>query len=77
MAIADAGLTNGAFYGHFASKEDLVAHTIADQFDKQQEEVDSMPFDRRGGEEFIRTTCRPAIATTPLTAARPLRCSVR
>jgi AcrR family transcriptional regulator len=29
--MADAGLTNGAFYAHFASKDDLVATTVADQ----------------------------------------------
>src|SRR5215216_8166615 len=29
--MADAGLTNGAFYAHFASKDDLVATAIADQ----------------------------------------------
>jgi TetR/AcrR family transcriptional repressor of nem operon len=29
--MADAGLTNGAFYAHFASKGDLVATTVADQ----------------------------------------------
>ena len=29
--MADAGLTNGAFYNHFASKDDLVATAIADQ----------------------------------------------
>ena len=29
--MADAGLTNGAFYAHFASKEDLVATAVADQ----------------------------------------------
>jgi len=29
--MADAGLTNGAFYAHFDSKEDLVASTVADQ----------------------------------------------
>ena len=29
--MADAGLTNGAFYAHFDSKEDLVATAVADQ----------------------------------------------
>ena len=26
--MSDAGLTNGAFYGHFTSKEDLVANVL-------------------------------------------------
>jgi TetR/AcrR family transcriptional repressor of nem operon len=29
--MADAGLTNGAFYAHFASKDDLVTQAITDQ----------------------------------------------
>src|SRR6266498_508078 len=29
--MSDAGLTNGAFYAHFASKEDLAANGLADQ----------------------------------------------
>jgi TetR/AcrR family transcriptional regulator, transcriptional repressor for nem operon len=29
--MKDAGLTNGAFYAHFPSKDDLVAEAIADQ----------------------------------------------
>ncbi|MFC8796573.1 TetR/AcrR family transcriptional regulator [Promicromonospora sp. NPDC057138] len=29
--MKDAGLTNGAFYAHFASKDDLVDNAIADQ----------------------------------------------
>jgi TetR/AcrR family transcriptional regulator, transcriptional repressor for nem operon len=33
--MSDAGLTNGAFYAHFASKEDLVATTVADQLRAQ------------------------------------------
>jgi TetR/AcrR family transcriptional regulator, transcriptional repressor for nem operon len=33
--MSDAGLTNGAFYVHFASKEDLVATTVADQLRAQ------------------------------------------
>ena len=35
--MADAGLTNGAFYAHFTSKDDLVATTIADQLREQRE----------------------------------------
>src|SRR5438094_8813402 len=35
--MADAGLTNGAFYAHFASKEDLVATAVADQLHEQLE----------------------------------------
>jgi AcrR family transcriptional regulator len=29
--MSNAGLTNGAFYAHFASKEDLVGNVLADQ----------------------------------------------
>jgi AcrR family transcriptional regulator len=35
--MADAGLTNGAFYAHFESKEDLVARAVADQLREQRE----------------------------------------
>ncbi len=35
--MSDAGLTNGAFYAHFASKEDLVATTVTDQLREQRE----------------------------------------
>jgi TetR/AcrR family transcriptional regulator, transcriptional repressor for nem operon len=33
--MADAGLTNGAFYAHFASKDDLVTQAITDQLRTQ------------------------------------------
>ena len=35
--MADAGLTNGAFYAHFDSKEDLVASAVADQLRAQRQ----------------------------------------
>ena len=35
--MKDAGLTNGAFYAHFKSKEDLVREVLASAFDKQLE----------------------------------------
>lgn len=37
--MADAGLTNGAFYGHFSSKDDLVAGVITDQLGAQRDRI--------------------------------------
>jgi AcrR family transcriptional regulator len=53
--MSDAGLTNGAFYAHFASKEDLVAHVLADQLRAQRQSFDAQPPDRGGLEAFIRS----------------------
>src|SRR3982751_93453 len=57
--MADAGLTNGAFYGHFTSKEDLVANVLADQLRAQRESFDAQPSDRSGLEAFIRAYLSP------------------
>ena len=53
--MADAGLTNGAFYAHFDSKEDLVANVLADQLHAQRRSVDAESPDRAGVEAFIRS----------------------
>jgi TetR/AcrR family transcriptional regulator, transcriptional repressor for nem operon len=53
--MSDAGLTNGAFYAHFASKEDLVANVLADQLRAQRQSLDAQPPDRGGLEAFIRS----------------------
>ena len=47
--MADAGLTNGAFYAHFETKEDLVASVIADQVREQRETFSGQPL-----EEIVR-----------------------
>ena len=47
--MADAGLTNGAFYAHFDSKEDLVASAVADQLREQRE-----TFSTQSLEEIVR-----------------------
>jgi AcrR family transcriptional regulator len=57
--MSDAGLTNGAFYGHFRSKEDLVANVLADQLRAQRDSLDAQPSDRAGLEAFIRSYLSP------------------
>jgi TetR/AcrR family transcriptional regulator, transcriptional repressor for nem operon len=39
--MSDAGLTNGVFYGHFTSKEDLVANVLADQLRARRHSFDA------------------------------------
>ena len=53
--MSDAGLTNGAFYGHFSSKEDLVANVLADQLGVQRHSFDAQASDRAGLEAFVRS----------------------
>jgi TetR/AcrR family transcriptional regulator, transcriptional repressor for nem operon len=57
--MSDAGLTNGAFYGHFSSKEDLVANVLADQLRAQRQSLDAQPSDRAGLEAFVRYYLSP------------------
>src|SRR5881397_991182 len=57
--MSDAGLTNGAFYAHFASTEDLVANVLADQLHAQRHSFDAQPSDRAGLEAFVRAYLSP------------------
>ena len=57
--MSDAGLTNGAFYAHFTSKEDLVANVLADQLRAQRQNLDAQPANRAGLEAFIRSYLSP------------------
>jgi TetR/AcrR family transcriptional regulator, transcriptional repressor for nem operon len=57
--MSDAALTNGAFYGHFTSKEDLVANVLADQLRAQRQSLDAEAPDRAGLEAFIRSYLSP------------------
>src|SRR5947209_16682068 len=57
--MADAGLTNGAFYAHFASKEDLVANVLTDQLRAQGHVLDAQPSGRAGLEAFVRSYLSP------------------
>lgn len=52
--MSDAGLTNGAFYAHFSSKDDLVAATIGDQLARQCEDFGLMAQQPGGVEAIVR-----------------------
>ncbi|WP_029110159.1 TetR/AcrR family transcriptional regulator [Mycobacterium sp. URHD0025] len=57
--MSDAGLTNGAFYAHFSSKDDLVANVVADQLRAQCENLSSLPPGREPLEAFVREYLSP------------------
>ncbi|MFZ1301280.1 MAG: TetR/AcrR family transcriptional regulator [Candidatus Microsaccharimonas sp.] len=52
MVMKEAGLTNGAFYSHFVSKENLVEAVISDQLQKQLE-IFKEQLENKGGLETI------------------------
>lgn len=63
--MADAGLTNGAFYTHFASKDDLVATVIADQLRDQRERYRALAPGRAGVEQLVRDYLSPGHRDNP------------
>jgi AcrR family transcriptional regulator len=63
--MADAGLTNGAFYAHFESKEDLVAAAVADQLRGQRESLGGVPAGRAGVEQIVRAYLSPEHRDNP------------
>lgn len=58
--VTDAGLTNGAFYGHFASKEDLIASVMAQQLAEQADRLEALPPGAASLETFLRAYLSPA-----------------
>ena len=63
--MADAGLTNGAFYAHFASKEDLVATAVAEQLSGQREGLGTVEPGRAGVEQIVRGYLSPGHRDNP------------
>ncbi|MDX3634606.1 TetR/AcrR family transcriptional regulator [Streptomyces europaeiscabiei] len=58
--MKDAGLTNGAFYAHFDSKDDLVTTVVADQLKVQAESVVARAAPGRAGlEQIVRGYLSP------------------
>jgi TetR/AcrR family transcriptional repressor of nem operon len=52
--MADAGLTNGAFYAHFSSKDDLVTATVGEQLRDQGAQYRADIGDRADVEQMVR-----------------------
>ena len=52
--MSDAGLTNGAFYAHFESKDDLVANVVHEELSRQAASFVDLPPGRAGLEQFVR-----------------------
>lgn len=52
--VADAGLTNGAFYGHFGSKDELIASVVRQQLAEQAVRLESLPPGPASLETFLR-----------------------
>lgn len=63
--MADAGLTNGAFYAHFESKEDLVATAVSDQLRDQREQLAVVAPGRAGVEQIVRAYLSPEHRDNP------------
>lgn len=63
--MSDAGLTNGAFYAHFESKDDLVANVIADQLRTQVKRYGTLRPGREGLEGFVREYLSPEHRDNP------------
>lgn len=57
--VADAGLTNGAFYGHFASKDDLIASVVVEQLAAQVAYLESLPTGVASVEAYLREYLSP------------------
>jgi AcrR family transcriptional regulator len=76
--MKDAGLTNGAFYAHFESKDSLVAAAIADQLHAQHANLVAQAEPGPAGlEQICAGTCRPSNGTTSSMDAPTPPCSTR
>jgi AcrR family transcriptional regulator len=63
--MKDAGLTNGAFYAHFTSKEDLVTTAVAEQLREQRAWLDAVAPGRAGVEQMVREYLTPEHRDNP------------
>ena len=52
--MADAGLTNGAFYAHFSSKDDLIATVVSAELGTQRDAMAALPPGREYLGQLVR-----------------------
>jgi len=57
--MGDAGLTNGAFYSHFSSKDDLVGEVVVDQIARQADLFEAAADEPDGLERVIDAYLSP------------------
>lgn len=57
--MADAGLTNGAFYAHFDSKTDLVATVVSHELSEQSARIAGLAPGMAGVEKLVRDYLSP------------------
>jgi TetR/AcrR family transcriptional regulator, transcriptional repressor for nem operon len=57
--MSDAGLTNGAFYAHFSSKEDLVASVVQEELRMQTATLNGLAPGVAGVEQLVRGYLSP------------------
>src|SRR5437763_4633820 len=63
--MADAGLTNGAFYAHFESKDDLVASVLTEELRAQDERLGELPTGRPSLRQYVREYLSPEHRDSP------------
>jgi AcrR family transcriptional regulator len=63
--MADAGLTNGAFYAHFNSKDDLVTATVAEQLRAEQDRFVAVADDPHAFAHIVREYLSPGHRDNP------------
>jgi TetR/AcrR family transcriptional repressor of nem operon len=63
--MADAGLTHGGFYAHFASKEELVRAALEEASDQGQARRDRLLEKGENLEALVRSYLRPVHRDTP------------
>ncbi len=59
VLMSDVGLTNGAFYAHFDSKDDLVANVLTDQLNQQAAHFDELLAQDGGLERLLEEYLSP------------------